>query len=499
MRYKCTMLAFQFHEGEALAQYLELQARNGWYLQCPSFSGTGIFQIWKKGEKADRRFAAVLLDGASEWDTGSDRRLRELCQLCQEFGWNYYGTYGLLQLFWTEQKDAPPLETDDALRLDIYRETVWKKQVPGYGILLLILLAGIVILAKRWDVWLFDLRAIAEIGAVSLAWAALAAYLLHVFGWYRRSVRQLAKGGGLQPVSLKQVWRESWFSAVLVGSVVLLLILRQPKGFRLLFLAGTAASIVLICWLEPRLRKWIRFVSSGTKEEDRRALVIFLVICVVILENGIYTAVGSLGLGMEPGQETDSSEMDLELPISLEELGYRHEGQYAVFREGSFLASRQGASYGKPETGSLVSICWYGSEYSWVVNYLQKRVRPDRGNLFSVKEELLFQEKAYDIRRYLYEADHPMEDLEPGQRGYTVYVLKTEKEILVLDFQGMEDPELVEAAGRQLLPGSNLQAGCCSQFAKGSRSMNNIPFAMHTNGKKHLQDLPSWIIISICQ
>ncbi|MDO4329446.1 MAG: hypothetical protein Q4C66_08935 [Lachnospiraceae bacterium] len=243
-----------------------------------------------------------------------------------------------------------------------------------------------------------------------------------------------------------------------MGGLLLLLVLRQPEGLQLLFLACTMASIALVCWLDPRLRNWIRSVSGGTKAEDRRALVIFLVICVVILENGIYTVARSLGLGMEPRQETGAAEVNLELPISLEEFGYQYEEQYAAFQEGSFLASRQEAAYGKPETGVLVSICCYRSEYPWVIKYLQKRIRPDRGNMFSVKEELLFEEKEYEIRRYLYEAAHPMEDLEPGERGYTVYVLKTEKEILVLDFQGMEDSELVEAARRQLLPGCNLQA-----------------------------------------
>ena len=112
--------AIAYDNMEDAREYLEQMAEEGWMLE--KISGYYKF-IFRRCEPKKLRFAVELFVGGNPFDTYVTQSNEEYIEYCEKAGWHFICTTGGMDVFYTEDEDVPPIESDPVLKL----ETIKKK------------------------------------------------------------------------------------------------------------------------------------------------------------------------------------------------------------------------------------------------------------------------------------------------------------------------------------------------------------------------------------
>lgn len=112
--------AYEYSELDALAEFLEEKAAEGWQLT----SKTGIILGFRRC-KARKVKVAVEMVYADDNDLDNER----LIEYCQAAGWRHVFSDGKVQIFETEDLDAEPIHTDPVLKLAAVHRKAKKMQL----------------------------------------------------------------------------------------------------------------------------------------------------------------------------------------------------------------------------------------------------------------------------------------------------------------------------------------------------------------------------------
>lgn len=99
---------YQVFENDALRDYLEHMALKGWRL---SKIGS-MFLCFESCSPHPVRYCVEVMEKPSAYASNQTLPLKRYREFCRDAGWNYIGTNGLLHIFYTEDMDAIPVETD---------------------------------------------------------------------------------------------------------------------------------------------------------------------------------------------------------------------------------------------------------------------------------------------------------------------------------------------------------------------------------------------------
>jgi len=107
------MIVFQSSECDAMAEYLEDMALQGWKLKSIR---TSMF-YFEKIEPQRLHYSVVVYAKGSMYDTIPDPSSYEFLDYCGAAGWQFVCTVGLLHVFVSEWKNPTPIETDAEIKL----------------------------------------------------------------------------------------------------------------------------------------------------------------------------------------------------------------------------------------------------------------------------------------------------------------------------------------------------------------------------------------------
>ena len=109
-----TNRAVNYDDLDSAAAYLEQMAREGWMLK--DITGATRFNF-VKAEPRELRFAVEIFSEGSVYDTYTIESNQEYIEYCKKAGWNFICSSGKLDYFYTEDKNAPDIESDPAMKL----------------------------------------------------------------------------------------------------------------------------------------------------------------------------------------------------------------------------------------------------------------------------------------------------------------------------------------------------------------------------------------------
>ena len=109
-----TNRAVSYDDLDSTAAYLEKMAREGWMLK--DITGTTRFNFVKT-EPGELHFAVEIFSEGSVYDTYTIESNQEYIEYCKKAGWNFICSSGKLDYFYTEDKNAPEIESDPAMKL----------------------------------------------------------------------------------------------------------------------------------------------------------------------------------------------------------------------------------------------------------------------------------------------------------------------------------------------------------------------------------------------
>lgn len=136
-QYKYMLSQFTFYDRTGIQRLLEKQAERGWLLD----KITNLGWRFKRIEPRKIHFAVTYFPKASAYDPGHSEQQQDLFDFCAHSGWMLAGTGAQMQIFYNEQENPVPIETDPVIELENIHASAKKNYLPAYlslGILALV-------------------------------------------------------------------------------------------------------------------------------------------------------------------------------------------------------------------------------------------------------------------------------------------------------------------------------------------------------------------------
>ena len=309
-------------------EHLTKMAARGWRLERVG----PYFWTYRRAKPAQAAYAVTYLPDASQFDPDPSERQASLAELCAAAGWEKVADWAQMQIFVNERPDPVPLETDEAVRLEVIRRSVKKSFLPWNAILLVLALVMTVLQVKTL---LTDpIHLLSSSGGLlsSVLWDAVAvlqaANLIGYRRWYRKSVQSVAQG---DPCAEAGRWLRRLNRVVLwLASLCLLLYVVATAAAaevgNMVFIVCYLLLFALVILLVDRLRRYLR--RQGVSRRKNLAVTMAAdVVLAVVLVGGLTGGYLALSLsGVLDGGETyiyDNREWDTDpipLPLTMEDL-----------------------------------------------------------------------------------------------------------------------------------------------------------------------------------
>ncbi len=121
-----------------LEHHFELMAQNGWMIDR-----YGLVISYKKAEPADLHFSVGFYPEATFTDPEDEQEMT-FDDFCEAAGWKQAAANGPLKIFYTEEPDPIPLDTDPKVQIENVKQSFGRDYIQ-YGLVFLMGIAAVVI------------------------------------------------------------------------------------------------------------------------------------------------------------------------------------------------------------------------------------------------------------------------------------------------------------------------------------------------------------------
>lgn len=345
---KHTLHPIPVYELGAIREYLEKMARKGWM-----FEGfhRNLFSFQKTAPK-DVYFYVDVFEQGSWFDTRAEEETLDYVEYCENAGWNYVCTNGKFQIFYTENPNAIPIETDLKKRLSLIMQfTFWSDiLLPLIMVLngLFYIISGCYMLHQYPDM-IFEVSGTQCFTA--FVWITLGlvklVQMVRLFDFWIRNLIRLHKGKDIYFHSLRTVDVYSLFNVfVSVGALILSIVGMAYIDAKLAIIFSLGMTLVLFV---------VAYFSSKTDRRKRsrkqniKRMIVGTMAGVIIGCFLPILLVGYFLTGPLLGDDAQYTEIDEngdkvyylysqdEIPYTLEDAGYTFNDD--GFRESSYIVT----------------------------------------------------------------------------------------------------------------------------------------------------------------
>ena len=200
-----------FYDKDRIEARLEQMAEQGWMIRQP----TAFRWRWEQMEPKKLHFTVTYFPRAMEMLRDPTPNMEALEELCLRDGWKLAVRWGQMQIFYNEQEDPVPIETDPAVQVENIGRAMKKGEGKQYlevsvfsGLLVLMHLSElhrdpVYVLSSNFKLFMLLAFLLQTLGAL----AHLADYGL----WHRRATAAAEQGEWLSP-------RRNYLPIILMGT-----------------------------------------------------------------------------------------------------------------------------------------------------------------------------------------------------------------------------------------------------------------------------------------
>lgn len=256
---KRCFLFFSFYDRTGIENYLEKQAENGWLLDKISPLGWQFKRI----EPKKIHFSVVYFAKASAFDPEPSEAQLTFQDFCEHTGWHPAASNAQMQIFYNDDEQPTPIETDALLEVEAIHASVKKSLLPGYY-----LLAGCGILQAILFFWRFSLNPISILASndnllFGVFWLLMLGLptteIISYFSWYRRAKTTAKRDGNFVATKSHLFYR--WGFLILLVSAFIFLLLSYNDNklaliavFAIVVVLGLTAGILGVSQLMKRMK-----------------------------------------------------------------------------------------------------------------------------------------------------------------------------------------------------------------------------------------------------
>ena len=111
---KWDFIPFSYYDRTGMERHLEKRAAQGWLLERMSNLGW----YYRRIEPRQIHFTVTYYLRASQFDPEPTEEQQEFHDFCLQSGWKLAATSGQMQVFYNEEDDPVPIDTEPALELE---------------------------------------------------------------------------------------------------------------------------------------------------------------------------------------------------------------------------------------------------------------------------------------------------------------------------------------------------------------------------------------------
>lgn len=249
---------YSFFNHTGIAAHLEDMAQKGWMIE----KITGFGWVYRRIEPKRLHFSVSYYARASEFDPQPSEGQREFQEFCEHTGWKLACSSAQLQIFYNDQPDPTPIETDPKLELEAIHASAKKGFLLPYFLLL-----AVAVVQGGVSVGSFRLDPVGMLASNS--------WLFGIFGWtmlllicsvelgvyfvWRARAKKAAEQGEFLKVPSTTRFQQAVFVLLVVCSLVWLAEL-IVRGSGLERWAGGAllVGVVLMIFLVNGLKQYLK-------------------------------------------------------------------------------------------------------------------------------------------------------------------------------------------------------------------------------------------------
>ncbi len=461
---KYTFITFKEYETEAFAEYLEKMAARGWFLKNIR---QNCIECFEKGEPKRLRFCVAVLPGGSEFESVESPEARQFREYCGEEGWKLQYGGALWQIFYTEEEDTVPIETDPRIQLEIQRKVTlsWGKVLCGLFVI---------------GIWLWTLSSMLKNPGIQLS--SYGQLLLTVFYfllilivagqlivpavWYYRAGKTIDDTGKLPHTSWQRVKRRNAIFDLFILAVLFSLALSQGSAGALPFIIEVIFMILFILYCGKVLE-----LVRETQETTRTGKVMIYIGATVIVGAVALIFITMQIITVFPDRDEERRYTRIaEFPVKFEELGgyefeesQREKSQQTVF---CFYQKESGIRRDSSGKEQELRMEYYKSSFPWIISSTKKTYPIDRGNVWNIEKKETWKDGDAEIVRYHYSLERYENDTEITEavdeswnsRARDLYIISNQTELLALEFSTATDRDTVKPAVESLKIQNNNQS-----------------------------------------
>ncbi len=178
-----------FYDSTGIKKHLEKMAEQGWLLEKMSNFGW----VYRKIEPKKLQFSVSYYPKASEFDPEPSEEQQIFHDFCEYSGWKLVTTWAQLQIFYNEQENPIPIDTDPVLEVESLHKAIKKNFIPSYVVLTILSMMQMGLIYQRFSQDFVESLSNMNTIFSGSVWILLGIMcgieLLHYFKWYRKAKR----------------------------------------------------------------------------------------------------------------------------------------------------------------------------------------------------------------------------------------------------------------------------------------------------------------------
>jgi len=246
---KTRMELFSIHDHVGITSHLEKQARKGWLLEKVGNWGWR----YRKIEPQSLRFFVTYFPPASVFDPYPSEGEATFREYCEQAGWKVAASNAQLQVFYTADPNAVPVETDAVVQVENIHAAAKKTTLLSnwlFGIIgviniitwLITFFENPVILLADYSGWM---RAISFSILILLSCTELLSYYL----WHRKAVEVAQETGCLHPTKSHRLLQIVSL-VILIAALFLWFFVTQSRRTRIIYAMSLANMALLMALVQ---------------------------------------------------------------------------------------------------------------------------------------------------------------------------------------------------------------------------------------------------------
>ena len=318
---------FSFYDQEAIQEKLETMAAKGWMVNKLS----NMMWTYKRIDPISLRFAVTYFPDASEFDPGPSNGELTKMDFCAQDGWVLATRWGSMQIFYNEDLNAIPIETDPVASVSnihkAMKKNVLRTHLFSIAMLLYYLTFQFCRMADNPVEYISNPFYLYSIPMFTALLLASIYELIYHFAWYKKARKAAENDGIFLPLKTKPL---ASYGLLAFGAICFLLAYSGVKstnrtiGFAIIYMALLLVIFAIGNLIKAGLKK--KGASRGVNQAVSIASVALMtvitlgILCTIIISGNF-----SLSGKKQPIATYDISGWTMEvyddtLPLEIEDL-----------------------------------------------------------------------------------------------------------------------------------------------------------------------------------